>query len=448
MQTQSKPGIYKPRNPKASQYYQCVELYHETLEACWEKRYERQYGFWRPYVKDVMLRYLDCGDLQCGFARVKCKGCGHEYLLPFSCKRRHFCPSCHQKRVIEFGEWLCEEVLKAVPHRQWVLSIPKRLRIYFMFDRSLLAKLSLCGWKVLNRYLKQAVPHDDAKPGTVITVHSFGSFQEFHPHLHILSSDGCFYGNGAFMKIPNPSPGDLEDAFRYEVFKMLKAEGKITDMVIENMMSWHHSGFNIYCGRPIFPADKKGIGDLASYIIRASFSQERMRYIPEDQSSGSTAQVIYQSKDGKTAKIFDAIDWLAQLTTHIPNKREPLVRYYGFYSNRCRGDRKKTDNDHEILSVADSDMSSKAFRQNWARLIRKIYEVDPLICPKCKGEMRIIAIIDEYQVIKKILKHLGLWLRNHDPPKNKTQHIIPEFTYDDSYSQIPQKEYWIQEFPE
>jgi len=57
-------------------------------------------------TQDVIYRYLDCGDLHNGFARVKCKDCGHEYLLAFSCKRRHFCPSCHQKRVIEFGECL------------------------------------------------------------------------------------------------------------------------------------------------------------------------------------------------------------------------------------------------------------------------------------------------------------------------------------------------------
>jgi hypothetical protein len=50
---------------------------------------------------------------------VKCMDCHHEYLLPFSCKRRHFCPSCHQKRVVEFGEFLQEEVLADVPHRQW-----------------------------------------------------------------------------------------------------------------------------------------------------------------------------------------------------------------------------------------------------------------------------------------------------------------------------------------
>ncbi|PIP35573.1 MAG: hypothetical protein COS92_08310 [Desulfobacterales bacterium CG07_land_8_20_14_0_80_52_14] len=56
-------------------------------------------AFFRPYVKEVICRYLKCGILRKGFARIRCSECGHEYLLTFSCKRRHFCPSCHQKRV-------------------------------------------------------------------------------------------------------------------------------------------------------------------------------------------------------------------------------------------------------------------------------------------------------------------------------------------------------------
>ncbi|MCP4184316.1 MAG: IS91 family transposase, partial [Hyphomicrobiales bacterium] len=223
------------------------------MAAVWDDLYVRKYGFWRPYVMEVIYRYLNCGDLHFGFARVKCEDCGHEYLLPFSCKRRHFCPSCHQKRVVEFGEWLCEEVLKYVPHRQWVFSIPKRLRIYFMFDRKLLTKLSRCAWKVLHLYLTQAVPYEDATPGAAIAVQSFGDFQNFNPHLHIISTDGCFYGNGAFMVCPPPSTGELEELFRYEVFKMLKYEGKINDSVIENMVNWRHSGFNVYCGSAIWP---------------------------------------------------------------------------------------------------------------------------------------------------------------------------------------------------
>lgn len=146
--------VYRPRNPRASAYYRCVESHFEELEQIWDDRYASRFGFWRPYVTKVIYRYLDCSDLHMGFARVRCTDCGHEYLLPFSCKRRHFCPSCHQKRVIEYGEWLIETVLKAVPHRQWVFSIPKRLRIYFLYDRKLLAKLSKCGWKVIEKCLE------------------------------------------------------------------------------------------------------------------------------------------------------------------------------------------------------------------------------------------------------------------------------------------------------
>lgn len=176
---------------------------------------------------DVIYRYLDCGDLKCGFARVKCIECDHEFLVSYSCKRRHFCPSCHQKRVVEYGEWLLTHVLKAVPHRQGVFSIPKRLRIYFMYDRKLLAQLSKCAWKVINVFLKSAFSYDDAAPGASIAVHTYGDFLNFNPHLHAIVSHGCFRPDGTFQTAPDFDQQDLEEAFRYEVLKMLKKEGKI-----------------------------------------------------------------------------------------------------------------------------------------------------------------------------------------------------------------------------
>jgi hypothetical protein len=207
-------GIYQPRNPHGSDYYRCVQDHFEQLAMCWEDRYAPRYGFWRPYVTDVIYRYLDCGDLHLGFTRVRCADCGHEYLLAYSCKRRHFCPSCHQKRVVEFGEWLCTQVFKLVPHRQWVLSIPKRLRRYFLFDRKLLAKLSRCAWNVLSAYLKQSAPLGDAVPGAAIAVHTFGDFLQFNPHLHIIATDGCFSSSGAFTVGPGSVGRDLEELFR------------------------------------------------------------------------------------------------------------------------------------------------------------------------------------------------------------------------------------------
>jgi hypothetical protein len=94
---------------------------------------------------------------------------------------------------------------------------------------------------------------------------------------------------------------------------MLKAEGKINDAVIENMLSWRHSGFNVYCGPTIWPNKDKGLEDLARYIIRACFPQERMTSLPaketldpmnhNDGYDFSVIQVNCCQKTGKTAII-------------------------------------------------------------------------------------------------------------------------------------------------
>ena len=120
-----------------------------------------------------------------------------------------------------------------------------------MMDRRLLAKLSQCAWKVLNLYLTQAVPYDDAKVGAAVAV------QEFWPparrpgptarrvifkiliRIYMLwPPPAAFMATVLSRLVPTPQAKDLEEPFRYEVFKMLKAEGKINDVVIENMMNW------------------------------------------------------------------------------------------------------------------------------------------------------------------------------------------------------------------
>jgi hypothetical protein len=64
-------AVYRPRNPQLSDYYRCVEDYFETFVRVYEEYFPRQYGFWRPYVEQVIYRYLDCGDPHNGFARVR-----------------------------------------------------------------------------------------------------------------------------------------------------------------------------------------------------------------------------------------------------------------------------------------------------------------------------------------------------------------------------------------
>lgn len=65
---------------------------------------------------------MKCGDLKEGFARIRCRDCGTERFLPFSCRQRGACPSCDRKRSLALGIRLNAQVSEAVPHRQWVLA--------------------------------------------------------------------------------------------------------------------------------------------------------------------------------------------------------------------------------------------------------------------------------------------------------------------------------------
>ena len=201
--------------------------------------------------------------------------------------------------------------------------------------------------------LKHGVSLDAPNPGAVIVVQTFGDFLNFNPHLHIIATDGCFDRDGGFIVGTVPDASALEGLFRLEVFNMLKKEGKITDLIIENMLGWHHSGFNVYCGESIWPSDQERIEKLAQYIVRAPISQERLLYIPASKSNDGVARIIYQGENSGVCETFVALDWLARLVTHIPNRGEQLVRYYGYYSNKSRGMRKKTETDSQTPSLGD-----------------------------------------------------------------------------------------------
>ena len=112
-----------------------------------------------------------------------------------------------------------------------------------------------------------------------------------------------------------------------------------------------------------------------------------------------------------------------------------MVRYYGYYSNVCRGKRKARGEDDALPTVLHPDEASSApSRKEWARRIQKIYEVDPLNCPKCNGAMRILAFIEDQDVIRKILSHLGLWEESPRPPPPKS---TPALVLDSNLSHLP-----------
>ena len=87
------------------------------------------------------------------------------------------------------------------------------------------------------------------------------------------------------------------------------------------MEKWRHTGFNVFVGQRIFSGNETAMENLARYIIRASFSQGRMTYLQQ------TARAEYRSKDGLKTKVFDALEWLAAMCSHVPNKRANILAF-------------------------------------------------------------------------------------------------------------------------
>ena len=111
-------GIYRQWHPENSVLYRVLAAHLDSFLARYETLFRRQYGYLRPVVREVVERYLDCANPVCGFARIRCPACSREYLLTFSCKTRHFCPSSHARRREAWSIWLSHNLLLEVPHRK------------------------------------------------------------------------------------------------------------------------------------------------------------------------------------------------------------------------------------------------------------------------------------------------------------------------------------------
>jgi len=439
--------VYRPRRPRESPLWQCISRHFDTFLNLYEERYQPRYGFLRPIIPEVVNKFLDCGDLERGFARVRCDHCNHEYLLAFSCKGRWFCPSCHQKKVQLFGALLAETILYPVPHRHFTFGIPKMLRPYFRFDRDLLKDLCRIAHECLLQYLRTTLDLPEGIPGIVMTIHTFGEYLDWHPHLHALVADGLFVRTGLFYVLPDVSLKPLEELFRTRLITFLVEKGLLPPQRAHMLRGWVHSGFNVHRSRRVLPKQREDLERLAQYIIRNPFSVEKMQVSQTPRGddglaaclrAGPSAErepgrgnaaagpapsdgaIIYRSamnpKIHRNFEIFTPCDFIAAITQHIPDKSFQLVRYYGWYSNKMRGQRDKraaeeakaAGNGVEIIDVSEHK-PRRIPSAKWRELIKKVWEADPLLCPKCAREMRIVALINERDVIERILRHLGLW---------------------------------------
>ena len=200
--------------------------------------------------------------------------------------------------------------------------------------------------------------------------------------------------------------GAAEKLFRHKVLALLRRRGLLN--------SWRRSGFSVHNRVLVHPRDGREFEALVRYMMRPPVSLSRLSFTP------GSHEVVYVPKSGHDdiepteGERIDAMEFVARVLVQIPDPRRHLVRYYGAYSSATRGKRKKSaapaepsspDEAPEDAAIPDGPHRA-ALKRRWAELIRRVYEVDPLVCPRCGSEMRVIGFITEPALIDRILDHL------------------------------------------
>ena len=289
-------------------------------------------------------------------------------------------------------------------------------RAYFLHHRELLGGLARAAWETVLELMRAAVDDESFRPGMVAVVQTSGDLGNWQPHTHAMVSRGGWTGDGEWMPIPYVNEHSAELLFRHKVMSLLQDEGLLSEERIELLLSWRHTGFSVHNRVRLEPEDQASVERLARYIMRPPISLDRMAW-------DGLGEVRYRRKGGHEGpashldpvETFDPAEFLARVIMHIPEPRRHLVRYYGRYSNVSRGKRRKACPEHErpgdaaiavpSRAAREETRDARALRRSWAQLIKRIYEVDPLVCPSCGGEMKVIAFITEHDVIDAILRH-------------------------------------------
>ncbi len=272
---------------------------------------------------------------------------------------------------------------------------------------SLLSGLCLCGKETLVKYFK-AVTGRELTPGIIAVIQSFGSKINLHPHLHFLVSEGGSDREEHFHSVSRFNDDLLREIFAREVFSLLLHDQLINLTLVQKILRWRHTGFNVHS--KVRATSKQEAERVGKYMIRPILSLKKLSF---DETEG---KVSYQyGKLKAEEERMDYLEFIARATSHIPDKGQVTLRYYGLYSNAHRGKMHKRGADPSHPPIIEDEALFVPSR-GWAEMIRKVYELDPLLCPECGGQMSIISFIEDHKVIDKIIDHLKLTFMAQRPP--------------------------------
>jgi hypothetical protein len=188
---------------------------------------------------------------------------------------------------------------------------------------------------------------------------------------------------GLFHRLPRLDDARLAEIFGREVLRLLVGKGLLS-------REW---------------AERVG-----KYMVRPILALDRLLFLERNGKVG-----YRYGPSGTELEMMDYLELIARVVSHIPDKGRVMVRYYGLYSNAHRGKIRKAS----LVPVALGMIKEEPARvpsKGWAEMIRMVYEVDPLICPRCGGRMKVVAFLTEHAVVDRIIRHLELTFAAEKPP--------------------------------
>jgi hypothetical protein len=384
-------AVYRPRDAEHTVLHQVIA---EHLEVFLRAVAEAGDGAGLPqFVEREFREFLTCGVFEHGVARFRCEGCGREHLVPFSCKGRGWCPSCGGRRMTERAAHLVDAVLPWVPVRQWVLTVPYRLRYQMAWNHGLSrAVLRVYTHVLLDVYARGALGHGvpGGRTGSVTVMQRAGSGLNTNLHFHTLVLDGVFTEapGGALAFHPAPAPSDAEVAaalatIRRRVQRLLvrrglepgdDATGPADPLADESPImagivrasvqgrvalgsragvrvrrlgdardtaavtsrgprQAHLEGFDLHANVWVPANDRAGVERLCRYVLRPPFAQERLRL----RGDGRVALELKRAwHDGTRELVFEPLEFLERLAAMTPRPETNLLICHGVLAPRAR----------------------------------------------------------------------------------------------------------------
>jgi len=399
--------------------FQVIKKHFKT----WRKNAQTVPG----YVEKEFKQYIRCGILAHGFDCTHCHKCHQDYFLAFSCKGRGFCPSCNTRRMVETSAHLIENLIPAVPIRQWVISFPKRIRHYLQTDAILRTVLRIVADEVRKRIIACSPGIEGAQFGAISFIQWFGTTLNLHPHFHFIVADGVFEMKEGFFSFHGAflTPDDIadtQDSIRQRVLKLFARRKWIQKDEVEKMLDYENSGFSLDAKVKIESWDREGLDRLIRYCARPCFASENLRW----NGPWLTYRLPKPTHTGKKSIQLDPIEFLDKIAAFIPPPRRHRHHYHGVFAPNApiRPLIVKTAvQTAQFLGASELQHTANEVTKvslNWAKLIGRIYEINPLLCTSCGEEMKIRTIVTDKSKIWRILKGIG-WpteAPDFDPPSD------------------------------